>query len=381
MKKILMIFGTRPEAIKMAPVYQTLREYPEAFDVRVLVTAQHREMLDQVLELFAIRPDEDLNIMAPGQTLTELSTGILPGVEGALRRCQPDLALVQGDTSTTFLASLAAFYQQIPVGHVEAGLRTGDKASPYPEEVNRRLTSVLSDWHFAPTAASRRNLLLEHVPSERVFVTGNTVIDALLQTASRTQERMPKALAAVNSSHRMILVTTHRRENWGEPLRRVYLSLKRIIEEQPDVELVFPVHKNPVVRDLVWEILGGVERVHLLDTLDYAPFVQVMNRACLVLTDSGGIQEEAPALGKPVLVLRDTTERPEAVDAGTVGLVGTDGERVYRETLRLLSDPRAYNAMAHAVNPYGDGHAARRIVDFLRYQYGFAKEKPEEFGV
>lgn len=379
MKKILLIFGTRPEAIKMAPVYQALKQYPEAFVVRVLVTAQHREMLDQVLELFQITPDDDLDIMAQGQTLTELASRILPGVEKVIKRFSPDLVLVHGDTSTTFLASLAAYYQQIPVGHVEAGLRTFDKYSPFPEEMNRRLTGAMADWHFAPTEASRQNLLRENIAPERIFVTGNTVIDALKQTVDHTRDQLPREIASIPQERRLILVTTHRRENWGEPLRQVYLSLKKIVEEHPEVEIVFPIHKNPKVRDMVHDILGGMGRVHLLEPLDYAPFVQVMDRSFMVLTDSGGIQEEAPALGKPVLVLRNTTERPEAVAAGTVALVGTDGERVYQEARRLLRDKAAYEAMARAVNPYGDGEASRRIVDFLRYTYRFCLEVPDEF--
>lgn len=378
-KKILLIFGTRPEAIKMAPVYQSLRKYDPILDARVLVTAQHREMLDQVLNLFAIKPHYDLNAMTHCQGLTQLAATILPGIDNILKAERPAMVLVHGDTSTTFLAALASYYNQVTICHVEAGLRTHNKYSPFPEEMNRHLTGVLADWHFAPTSAARDNLVKENIDPDRIFVTGNTVIDALLATVRRTQGAESELLRAIPGGQRIILVTTHRRENLGEPLRQVYAAIRRIVEEHPEVEVVFPVHLNPAVRGPVQEILGAVERVHICDPLDYAPFVQAMNRSYIVLTDSGGIQEEAPALGKPVLVLRDTTERPEAVEAGTVSLVGTDFASVYGGTKKLLTDPALYERMSQAVNPYGDGMAADRITDFLLWKMGINKKKPSEF--
>lgn len=378
--KILTIFGTRPEAIKMAPLVKELKSYPGQIDCRVAVTAQHREMLDQVLRLFEIEPEHDLGIMQPGQSLFDITGRALSGLEKVLKEEKPDLVLVHGDTTTTFVASLASYYLQIPVGHVEAGLRTGNKYSPFPEELNRRLTGALADLHFAPTVRARKNLLLEGIHGESIFVTGNTVIDALLSTVSEDYLFTQTELNAIDyRNSRVLLVTTHRRENLGEPMRHIYQALKEIIETYPDVMIVFPVHKNPAVRSVVDSVLGGLERVHLTEPLDYQPFVNLMQKSYMVLTDSGGMQEEAPSLGKPVLVLRNTTERPEAVEAGTVLLVGTEKEDVLRETRRLLVDKEYYRGMAEAVNPYGDGRASRRIAEFILYKYGMTKIPPVDF--
>ena len=378
--KVMSIFGTRPEAIKMAPVVRGLMQYTDEIETRTLVTAQHREMLDQVLHLFHIVPDYDLNIMAAGQTLFDITTRAMMGINEVFQQERPDLVLVHGDTTTTFAGALAAFYHQIPVGHVEAGLRTHDIYSPFPEEMNRRLTGGIATLHFAPTPTAYANLLAEGVPERRIFVTGNTVIDALHHIV-RPDYVLPTELAGVDfANHRVLLVTTHRRENLGEPMRHVYRAIRSIIEQMDDVEVVFPVHRNPKVREIVREELGGIPRVHLIDPLDYEPFANLMARVDIVLTDSGGIQEEAPSLGKPVLVLRDTTERPEAVTAGTVRLIGTDEQRVYDETMRLLTEPTAYTHMAEAVNPYGDGEASRRIIEAILYHAGHSHTKPEPFG-
>ncbi|HUW64773.1 MAG TPA: UDP-N-acetylglucosamine 2-epimerase (non-hydrolyzing) [Spirochaetia bacterium] len=380
MYKLLVVFGTRPEAIKMAPLISELSRYPEEFDVQVAVTAQHREMLDQVLHLFRINPDYDLDIMQPGQNLFDITVHVLKGLQSILEGESWDLVLVHGDTTTTLVSTLAAYYKQIPVGHVEAGLRTFRKYSPFPEEINRHLVGVMADQHFAPTATSRANLLAEGVPTENIFVTGNTVIDALKTTVDPAWSFAGGPLGDIDFDHkRVLLVTTHRRENLGEPLREVYRALAAVVKRTPDVEIIFPVHLNPAVRQCADEELGGLERVHLVQPLDYQPHVNLMARSYLVLTDSGGMQEEAPALGKPVLVLRETTERPEAVTAGTVRMVGTDREKIYQETTRLLTDAAAYRSMAEAVNPYGDGRAASRIVAALRYRFGFIPEPPQEF--
>ena len=378
--KVMTIFGTRPEAIKMAPVVLELQKYPEQIQPIVTVTAQHREMLDQVLQLFRIQPDYDLDIMSPSQTLFDITSRALTGLNEVLAEARPDLVLVHGDTTTTFVGALAAFYHQIPVGHVEAGLRTGDKYSPYPEEMNRKLAGVLTDLHFAPTATARQNLLQENVETGSVFVTGNTVIDALLATVKREFRFADELLTSLDFvGRRVILVTTHRRENLGEPMRHVYQALKRIVTEFSDVEVVFPVHRNPKVREVVESVLGHLPRVHLTDPLDYEPFVNLMARSTLILTDSGGIQEEAPSLGKPVLVLRDTTERPEAIEAGTVRLIGTAEETVYAETKALLSNPAQYRVMSEATNPYGDGKASRRIVQTILWRQGMNATPPEPF--
>ncbi len=379
MIKVMTVFGTRPEAIKMAPVILELDRHSE-FESIVAVTAQHREMLDQVLRLFDIRPDFDLDIMSADQTLFDITTKALTGLDRVLTAAQPDIVLVHGDTTTTFVGALAAFYHQIAVGHVEAGLRTLNKYSPFPEEMNRRLTGALADLNFAPTATARENLLREGVAREKIFVTGNTVIDALHRTVRSDFVFEDALLKAIDYRRKkIILVTTHRRENLGEPMRNVYEALKQIAEEFSDVEIIFPVHKNPKVREIVDAVLGGLAQVHLIDPLDYEPFANLMSRAEIILTDSGGVQEEAPALGKPVLVLRDTTERPEAVGAGTVKLIGTDRSRVYDETRRLLIDRTEYDRMASAVNPYGDGRAAQRIVRALLRHYRLTDAPFEEF--
>ena len=378
--KVMTVFGTRPEAIKMAPIVLELQKHPDTIVPVVAVTAQHREMLDQVLNLFHIEPDHDLNIMAAGQTLFDITTRAMMGLDKVLTEEKPDIVLVHGDTTTTFAGALAAYYHQTAVGHVEAGLRTHNKYSPFPEEMNRRLTGCIADLNFAPTSTSEANLLAENVPPESIFVTGNTVIDALHHTVRDDFDFQENSLKDVDfANKRIILVTTHRRENLGEPMRHVYKALKQLTEEFDDVEVVFPVHKNPKVREVVNEELGGLAKVHLIDPLDYEPFANLMHRAYLILTDSGGVQEEAPALGKPVLVLRDTTERPEAVDAGTVKLIGTDRERVYEEAKKLLTDKAEYSRMAESVNPYGDGKAAARIIQAILYHYGLADGRPDVF--
>jgi len=362
--KVMVVFGTRPEAIKMAPVVRELQKVAD-IDTRVVVTAQHREMLDQVLELFQIKPDYDLDLMKDKQDLYSITTGVLNGLKDILGQEKPDLVLVHGDTTTTFAAALAAFYEKIPVGHVEAGLRTRNKYSPYPEEMNRSLTGRLTELHFAPTDLSRENLLAESTASFKIWVTGNTVIDALMDTVG-LNFHFGEELKEVNFKNRILLVTTHRRENWGDHMRDIYSALIRLVDEFDDVEIVFPVHMNPTVRDLAVEMLGGRARVHLLEPLEYEVFANLMNASYIVLTDSGGMQEEAPSLGKPVLVLRDTTERPEAIQAGTVKLVGTNENNVYEAARLLLMDRREYDKMAQAVNPYGDGKAARRIVKVIK---------------
>ena len=378
--KLMTVFGTRPEAIKMCPLVLEMQKYPDFIEPIVAVTAQHREMLDQVLQLFAIKPDYDLNIMTAGQTLYDVTGRALAGLKDVLAEAQPDMVLVHGDTTTTFVGALASFYAQIPVGQVEAGLRTGNKFSPYPEEMNRKLTGAIADIHFAPTSTSKNNLLKENIDPAAIVVTGNTVIDALQTTVKAdyrfTDSGLQKALAG---GKRLILVTTHRRENLGEPMRHVYQALRKVLENHPDVEAIFPVHKNPKVREIVDEELGKLAQVHLIEPLDYEPFANLMAKVDIVLTDSGGIQEEAPALGKPVLVLRDTTERPEAVDAGTVKLVGTAYDDVLRETSLLLDDSKYYQSMAEAANPYGDGRACERIIRKILHENGYDIKILSEF--
>jgi UDP-N-acetylglucosamine 2-epimerase (non-hydrolysing) len=370
--KVMVVFGTRPEAIKMAPVIKELKKV-EDIQTIVAVTAQHRDMLDQVLSLFKIVPDYDLNLMQKQQDLYTITTGVLNGLRDILVKEKPDLVLVHGDTSTTFVAALASFYERIPVGHVEAGLRTRNKYSPFPEEMNRSLTGRLAELHFAPTDTARENLLAEAVAAFKIWVTGNTVIDALLDTV-RTDYVFPSDFPRLDFDRRLILVTTHRRENWGDRMRDIYEALLELTDEFEDIEVVFPVHKNPIVKDLALKMLGGRERFHLIEPLDYEPFANLMRKVHLILTDSGGLQEEAPSLGKPVLVLRDTTERPEAVKAGTVKLVGTNRQAIVREARLLLQDQSEYEKMAMAINPYGDGKAAQRIVnvimDFLYVRIG-----------
>ena len=378
--KLMTVFGTRPEAIKMCPLVLEMGKYPDYIEPIVAVTAQHREMLDQVLELFNIKPDYDLNIMASGQTLYDITTKALNGLKEVIEEAKPDMVLVHGDTTTTFAGALAAFYAQVPVGHVEAGLRTGNKYSPYPEEMNRKLTGSIADMHFAPTSTSKANLLKENVNPETILVTGNTVIDALETTVKANYEFADAEFNKIFArGNRLILMTTHRRENLGEPMRNVYKALRKVLETHADVEAIFPVHKNPKVREIVHEELGGLDRVHLIEPMDYEPFANLMGKVDIVLTDSGGIQEEAPALGKPVLVLRDTTERPEAVDAGTVKLIGTEYEDVLRETNLLLDDAEHYKKMAEATNPYGDGKACERIIRAILQKNGYNIKILSEF--
>lgn len=366
--RVLTVFGTRPEAIKLAPVCHALQARSELFDSRIAVTAQHRGLLDSVLRDFELRPAYDLNVMRENQDLFHITVEALAGMRGVLDDHKPHCILVQGDTTTTFVGALAGFYRKLAVGHVEAGLRTHQKYSPYPEEINRRLTGVLADLHFAPTERARANLLAEGVPAEHVQVTGNTGIDALLWTlrtkASRLDASLPPA-ALQAAQGRFILLTTHRRESFGEPLGRTLAAVVDIARRFPEVGVIFPVHPNPNVRTVARERLSGLANVHLIDPVDYIPFCQLMNRATIILTDSGGIQEEAPSLAKPVLVLRDTTERPEGVEAGVARLVGTQRERIVDETVRLLTDAAYYRSMTDKPNPYGDGHAAERIVELL----------------
>ncbi len=368
--KVLSVFGTRPEAIKMAPVVKAL-EADSGFESLVCVTAQHRDMLDQVLDLFQIQPNYDLDIMADNQGLTHITTASLIGLENVLNECAPDRVLVHGDTTTTFAASLAAFYKKIPVGHVEAGLRTGNVLAPWPEEMNRRLTDTICDLHFAPTESARQNLLASGAPAAGIVVTGNTVIDALLHIRrSLEEDKTLRTLAAaglpnINPDAKIILVTGHRRENFGDGFENICAALAKL-SEQGDVEIIYPVHLNPNVQEPVNRLLGGNPRIKLLPPLDYLPFVFLMSKSHIIVTDSGGIQEEAPSLGKPVLVMRDVTERPEAVDAGTVILVGTDRDKIVAEGLRFLEDENAYSSMAKAHNPYGNGNASQQIMEKLK---------------
>lgn len=374
--KVMTIFGTRPEAIKMAPLVLELEKYPEDFETIVTVTAQHRQMLDQVLDIFGIEPDYDLNIMKDRQTLIDVTTKGLEGLDKVMKEVKPDIVLVHGDTTTTFIASLAAFYNQIAVGHVEAGLRTWNKYSPFPEEMNRQLTGVLADIHFAPTAKAEANLIQENKKKDTIFVTGNTAIDALKTTVKSDYQH--EILTKVGND-RLILLTAHRRENLGEPMRNMFRAIKRIVEELKDVQVLYPVHLNPAVREIAGEILGDNERIHLIEPLDVIDFHNFAARAHLILTDSGGVQEEAPSLGVPVLVLRDTTERPEGIEAGTLKLAGVEEERIYRLTKELLTNPHEYEKMAKAVNPYGDGEASRRIAEAVRYYFKRTSQKPDRF--
>lgn len=368
MIKVLTVFGTRPEAIKMAPLVQALAADPR-FDAKLCITSQHRAMLDQVLDLFDLKADHDLDIMAPGQSLHQVTSRILTGLAPVLETEKPDVVLVHGDTATTLSATLAAYYAQIPVGHVEAGLRTGNIYSPWPEEGNRKITGAIATYHFAPTATSRENLLIENTPEDAVHVTGNTVIDALLGVTAQLKGDAGTTLAAdfpfLDPARQMVLVTGHRRESFGGGFERICEALRQICANHPDADVVYPVHLNPAVREPVNRLLSDVSNIHLIEPLEYLPFVYLMTRATVILTDSGGIQEEAPSLGKPVLVMRDTTERPEAVDAGTVKLVGTDTDVIVAEVRELLTNKTAYDAMSHAHNPYGDGQACARILDIL----------------
>lgn len=410
MKKILCVFGTRPEAIKMAPVVRQLRGTRDELQVKVCVTAQHRQMLDQVLKLFRISPDYDLNIMEEKQTLYQITTNALKKLEKVLTKEKPDLVLVHGDTTTTFATTLAAYYQKIPVGHIEAGLRSYDKFNPYPEEVNRLLTDSLCDLHFAPTLEAKENLLKENIPEERprsakrggkrppsprlrrarktIFVTGNTVIDALFLALKKKHQFRNSTLrklftqSPITTHHSpILLVTAHRRENWGKPLTNICLALKEIAQKYPEIKIIYPVHLNPQVSEPVKHFLRNLKNVFLTSPLDYLDFVNLMNLSYLILTDSGGLQEEAPSLGKPVLVLRRVTERPEGVKAGTVRVIGTEQEKIVRETQHLLESRNVYEKMSRAVNPYGDGRAAIRILEAILYYFGLRKTKPEEFGI
>lgn len=376
--RVMSIFGTRPEAIKMAPLVRTLAGR-EGIESLCCVTAQHREMLDSVLDIFKIKPDFDLNIMEPGQTLSTITTKCLVGLEKVFQQAKPDLVLVHGDTTTAFSAALAAFYGQIKVGHVEAGLRTYDKYSPFPEEMNRTLVGDLADLHFSPTAANRDNLHREGI-TQNVFLTGNTVIDAMATTVRPDFVFPTELLNHLDYTGKTVIaVTCHRRENYGQPMANIMTALRRLVETYPQVELIYPVHLSPVVREAAGKYLGGHERIHLIDPVDVEEMHNLMARCAFVMTDSGGLQEEAPALGKPVLVLRRETERPEAVQAGTVKLAGTDVEEIFALGAQLITDKKAYDAMAHAVNPYGDGHACDRIADAIGYVFGQKTEKPAEF--
>lgn len=375
MKKIMTIFGTRPEAIKMAPLVSELKNDPELQPI-VVVTAQHREMLDSVLETFDITPDYDLNIMKQGQTLSEVTSRVLGGLESVIQEAKPDMILVHGDTTTTFAGSLAAFYNEVAIGHVEAGLRTWNKYSPFPEEMNRQMTGVLADLHFSPTDQSKHNLLQENKKDESIVVTGNTAIDALSTTVSENYE---SEIINRHKDKRIVLLTAHRRENIGKPMENIFKAVRRIVEEQEDVVVVYPMHKNPKVRDIAGQLLSDHNRIELIEPLEVIDFHNFAANSHLILTDSGGVQEEAPSLGKPVLVLRDTTERPEGVEAGTLKLVGVEEEDVYNETKKLLNDQSSYESMSIAQNPYGDGLASKRICENIKYYFDILTEAPAPF--
>ncbi|MEX5366719.1 UDP-N-acetylglucosamine 2-epimerase (non-hydrolyzing) [Acinetobacter haemolyticus] len=371
-KRILLIFGTRPEAIKMAPLALKLQAYNQDFETKVCVTGQHRQMLDQVLELFSLKPDFDLNLMKPEQTLSDVTSGVLKGLEQVFAEWMPDLILVHGDTATTFAASLAGYYHKIKIGHVEAGLRTGDLYSPWPEEANRQLTGVLANYHFAPTLSSYQNLMNENVDPATVVITGNTVIDALLQVKTKVEQeqnlmqKFEQEFSFLDKNKKLILVTGHRRENFGQGFLNICTALASLAKKYPDIQIVYPVHLNPNVQQPVNELLANIDNVFLISPQDYLPFVYLMNRSYLILTDSGGIQEEAPSLGKPVLVMRETTERPEAVEAGTVRLVGTDVNTIENAVIDLLENLATYKTMSEAHNPYGDGTACQKIVEYMK---------------
>jgi UDP-N-acetylglucosamine 2-epimerase (non-hydrolysing) len=359
--KVMSVFGTRPEAIKMAPLIKELEKRKEIENI-VCVTAQHREMLDQVLDTFKIKPDYDLNIMKQGQSLADVTTRALNGLEEVIKEAKPDLVLVHGDTTTTLAGALAAYYDQVAIGHVEAGLRTNDKYSPFPEEMNRQMVDCVADMYFAPTNLSKENLLKEGKDESKIYVTGNTAIDAMATTVDKNYHHEVFDWVGDN---RMILLTAHRRENLGDPMRNIFRGIKRVVDEMPDVKVVYPIHMNPKVREVAHEIFGNDDKIKLIEPLEVFDFHNFQNKAYIILTDSGGIQEEAPSLGKPVLVLRDTTERPEGIDAGTLKLVGTNEDVIYKETLKLLTDKKEYDKMSKASNPYGDGHASERIVDAI----------------
>lgn len=374
--KVMTVFGTRPEAIKMAPLVLKLKS-DNRFEEVTVVTAQHREMLDQVLEIFKIKPDYDFNIMHKNQTLEEITAKVLVDLSKVIKEQKPDIVLVHGDTTTSFAAGLATFYQQVTLGHVEAGLRTWNKYSPFPEEMNRQMTDDLTDLYFAPTEISKENLIKENHQAKHIFVTGNTAIDAIQETVQKDYHH--DVLDEISAESRMILVTMHRRENQGEPMRRVFKVMREVIDQHPDVEIVYPVHLSPNVQKAAREILGGDPRIHLIDPLDVVDFHNLAKRSYFIMTDSGGVQEEAPSLGKPVLVLRDTTERPEGVTAGTLKLVGTKVESVKKAMIDLLEDKVQYNKMATAKNPYGDGHASDRIIDAIAYYFDKGQQRPVDF--
>lgn len=375
--KVMTVFGTRPEAIKMAPLVLELQKQSQRFEAITTVSAQHREMLDQVLDIFHIKPDYDLNIMHARQTLTDITSNVLINLDKILKEAKPDIVLVHGDTTTTFAASVAAFYNQIPIGHVEAGLRTWEKYSPYPEEMNRQMTDAMTDLYFAPTNQSKANLLKENHKEDNIYITGNTAIDALKQTVDK--EYHHDILDKVSPDNKLILLTMHRRENQGEPMRRVFKVIREVVESREDVEVIYPVHLSPAVQEVAKEILGNTERIHLISPLDVVDFHNLAARSYFIMTDSGGVQEEAPSLGKPVLVLRDKTERPEGVEAGTLKLVGTESEKVKKEIEELLDNDAEYQRMAQAKNPYGDGKASERILDAIAYYFGVTDKKPIEF--
>ncbi|CAD5899603.1 non-hydrolyzing UDP-N-acetylglucosamine 2-epimerase [Carnobacterium maltaromaticum] len=377
--KVMTIFGTRPEAIKMAPLVLELERQPERFESIVTVTAQHRQMLDQVLDIFQIKPDYDLDVMKDRQTLADITANVLIGLESVMKEAKPDIVLVHGDTTTTFAAGISAFYNQIKVGHVEAGLRTWNKYSPFPEEMNRQVTDVLADMYFAPTIESEANLLQENHPADKIFITGNTAIDALQETVK--EEYQHEVLTKVASGNRLVLMTMHRRENQGVPMERVFHAIRQVVDKHEDVEVVYPVHLNPVVQEAADRILGNHPRIHLIAPLDVIDFHNLASRSYMIMSDSGGVQEEAPSLGVPVLVLRDTTERPEGVAAGTLRLVGTETDAVLEAMTELLEDPSAHQKMAEASNPYGDGLASKRILDAIAYEFGLSTEKPASFQV
>lgn len=374
--KVMTIFGTRPEAIKMAPLVHELKKHEDTIESIVTVTAQHREMLDQVTEEFDIKPDYDLNIMKSKQTLADVTQNAIKGLDDVMKSVKPDLILVHGDTTTTFVAGLVAFYNQIMVGHVEAGLRTWNKFSPFPEEVNRQLTGVIADLHFAPTEKSANNLLKENKDKDAIYVTGNTAIDALKTTVEKDYKH---PLLSQMGTDKLILLTAHRRENFGEPMRNMFKAIKRIVDEHDDVQIVYPIHLNPLVREIANEIFDENPRVHLIEPLGVKDFHNFMNQAHIILTDSGGVQEEAPSLGTPVLVMRDTTERPEGVEAGTLKLAGTDQETIYSLIYELLTDEEVYKSMAQASNPYGDGEASKRIVEAIKYRFNLSNKRPDNF--
>ncbi len=374
-KRIAIIFGTRPEAIKCAPVIQELNKQKDLFDPLIIVTAQHREMLDQVLEMFRIKPHIDLDIMQENQSLGQLTANVMRAIDKTLKNCNPDFVLVQGDTTTTFVSALAAFYNKIPVGHIEAGLRTFNKFHPYPEEINRQLASVIGDIHFAPTQRAVNNLISLGIERDRIFLTGNTVVDALIFIKNHMENA--ESPVPINKERKLILITAHRRENFGEPIENICKAIKKLVELRDDVEVIYPVHLNPNIKGPVFDQLSGIERIHLIPAQSYPNFVKLMSHAYLILSDSGGVQEEAPSLGKPVLVLRETSERLEAVEAGVVNIIGTNSEKILKETMKLLDDRDLYCKMANKKNPFGDGKAAGRIVSSLLYYFGLGNRANE----